>query len=139
MRARPGNFILFATLDDMIRFDFVELGLLDSNRQMLCVEKYSITSNKVGEKSIAHCKNRKFMTRWEHLLRSVQWVEGQKEDKLFKRLSFDYMVTGSGRDNNTLTLSMISPSENSILYKWPKDMVFVSPFILRYKLYIKNH
>ena len=43
IRSSYDEFILLATLDDLIRFDFIHLDVLDANRQWLCAEKYAIT------------------------------------------------------------------------------------------------
>ena len=123
VRATYGDNILLATLDDMIRFDLIRLDKYDDNRQILCAEKYAVTSSRESGKALPYCKNKKFMTKWQHLLRTVQWLEENMEERMFKKVSLEYYITGKGRHNSTLTLSMISSTEQSILYKWPKDMV----------------
>ena len=122
VRAMFGHFVLLATLDDMIRFDLIRLDKYDEKRQVLCAEKYAVTSSTKSGKSVNYCKNKKFMTKWQHLLRTVQWLEANKEERMFKKVSLEYYITGKGRDNSTLTLSMIASTEQSILYKWPKDI-----------------
>ena len=55
IRSSFDDFVLLATLDDMIRFDLIYLDALDANRQWLCAEKYAITR-----------------THWDHLKRLIE-------------------------------------------------------------------